>query len=88
MKWVRFTKRFNYVPPKKALAGLSWEAGDIDGVVDDAADKAIKAGKAVEVEAPGSTEREKGYRDKTITPNDKPKDKPVPAAAEDKAPTK
>lgn len=56
MKWVKFTRVFNFTPKKKLLAGMQWSAGTVDGVTDEAADQAIAEGRAFEIEPPKNAE--------------------------------
>lgn len=53
-KWVKFSRRFQFTPPKKSAVTLEYSAGDVVQVTAEVAAKAIEKGAAVEVEAPAN----------------------------------
>lgn len=55
-KWLKFKGRFNFTPKKKAAVTLQYNAGDIEQVTDEAAEKALGANLADEIEAPANAD--------------------------------
>jgi hypothetical protein len=86
MQWVKFTKPFDFTPEKKPLSGLSWPAGAVDSVTDEAAKKAIAKGRAFRVQDPKNAEEAAAFKAGTAEP--KPYVEPAAKAEEAKAPAK
>lgn len=83
-RWLKFERQFNFIPKKKSSITQQYPAGWVGSVTDECAEKAIKVGAAVEVEAPADAATaaaiKAGEQDPTVvTPpaEDKVDDKPA-----------
>lgn len=81
MKWIQFSRKFNFVPAKQSAVTMQFAKGAIEGVTDEAAAKAIANGAGIEVEAPANAEEAAAMRAGTVAV------RPVKVAKADEKPT-
>lgn len=66
MKWIQFSRKFNFVPAKQSAVTMQFAKGAIESVTDEAAAKAIANGAGIEVEAPANADEAAAMRAGTV----------------------
>lgn len=83
-RWIKFDRQFNFIPKKKASVTQQYPAGWVGSVTDECAEKAIKNGAGVEIEAPADAAAaaaiKAGEQEPTVVPPAETKADEKPAA--------